>query len=150
MTTSLLLDYSHLFFAALAFAGPVFALVLLHRPWDLATAQRLRQGDLTNGIAATVVLLIGLLRLFYYGKGSDYYFHNLPFVIKLVLYGVATGLSLVSTLEVRRWAPALGRGNLPVLGDIKRGQMRTALVLQVVCVVGMAACAVLAAKGFGA
>lgn len=144
-----LLSYSHLFFAALVFAGPVFALVLLHRPWNIATAQWLRQVDSINGKAATLVLVIGLLRLFYYGKGPDYYFHNLPFVIKLVLYGAATGLSLVSTLEVKRWGPALSRGHVPVLSDRKRGQMRTALFWQLACVVGMAACAVLAARGFG-
>ena len=142
-----LLAYSHSFFAVLVFAGPVFALVLLHRPWDVATAQRLRQVDVVNGIAATLVLLIGLLRLFFYGKGANYYFHNPPFVIKLVLYGVAAGLSVVSTLEVKRWGPALRRGHLPELGDVKRSHMRMALGWQLVCVVGMAVCAVLAAKG---
>lgn len=147
MTASHLLGYSHLFFAVLVFAGPVLALVLLRRPWDLVTAQRLRQVDIINGTAATLVLLIGLVRLFYCGKGVDYYFHNLPFIIKLVLYGVATGLSLVSTLEVKRWGPALARGHLPVLGDHKRSQMRTALVWQLLCVVGIAVCATLAARG---
>lgn len=141
-----LLAYSHSLFAVLVFAGPVFALVLLRRPWDIATAQRLRQVDVVNGIAATLVLLIGLLRLFFYGKGADYYFRNPPFVIKLVLYGVATGLSVVSTLEVKRWGPALSCGHLPVLGDLKRSHMRTALGWQLVCVVGMAVCAMLAAK----
>ena len=147
--TTLLLAYAHLFCAALVFAGPVLALVLLRRPWDLRTAQRLRQVDLINGAAATLVLLIGLVRLFYYGKGANYYFHNLPFITKLALYGVATGLSLVSTLEVKRWGPALARGHLPVLADAKRTQMRRALVWQLLCVVGMAACATLAARGLG-
>ena len=144
-----LLAYSHLVFAALVLVGPVLALVLLSRPWNIATAQRLRQVDLVNGMAATLVLVIGLLRLFYYGKGPDYYFHNLPFVTKLLLYGVATGLSLVSTLEVKRWGPALHLGRLPVLGDQKRSHMRTTLVWQLVCVVGMAVCAALAARGIG-
>ena len=144
-----LLAFSHSFFAVLVFAGPAIALFLLRRPWDIATAQRLQQVDVINGIAATLVLLIGLLRLFSYGKGTDYYFHNPPFVIKLVLYGVATGLSVVSTLEVKRWGPALRRGHLPVLGDRKRSHMRTALAWQLLCVVGMTVCAKLAASGLG-
>lgn len=146
---ALLLAYSHLFFAALVFAGPVLALVLLRRPWDLNAAQRLRQVDMVNGTAATLVLLIGLVRLFCFGKGVDYYVHSIPFVTKLVLYGVATGLSLVSTLEIKRWGPALRQGRVPLLGDRKRGQMRTALGWQLLCVVGMAACATLAARGLG-
>lgn len=144
-----LLAYSHTFFAFLVFAGPVFALVLLHRTWDIATAQRLRQVDLVNGTAATLVLVIGLLRLFYFGKGPSYYFLNLPFVFKLVLYGVASSLSLVLTLEVKRWGASLPLGLLPFLGDRKRSQLRMALGWQLACVLGMAACAVLAANGVG-
>lgn len=143
MTT--LLSYSHLVFAALVLAGPAIALVLLGRPFDMDTATRLRQVDLVNGIAATLVLVIGLVRVFYFGKGADYYFHNLPFLGKLVLYGVASGLSMVSTLEIKRWVVPLKAGRLPVFTEHKRGQMRSALGWQLVCVVGMGVCAVLAA-----
>lgn len=144
-----LLSVAHLFFALLVLAGPLIALHLLRRPIDLASAMRLRQIDALNGIAATLVLLIGLVRLFYFGKGSDYYVHNLPFITKLVLYGVASGLSLVTTLEIRRWAAALGRGSAPVVTGPKLGQMRRALGWQLGCVLGMGACAMLAARGIG-
>ncbi|MGQ0709944.1 MAG: DUF2214 family protein [Rhodoferax sp.] len=146
---SQLLSYSHLFFAALVLAGPITALVLLQRPLDATTATRLRQVDAINGVAATLVLLIGLVRLFYFGKGPDFYFHNLPFIGKLVLYAVASGLSLVCTLETRRWAAPLKSGSVPVLSPQKLGQMRRALGGQLLCVLGMAACATLAARGIG-
>lgn len=145
-----LLSYSHLFFVALVFAGPVAALALLRRPLDATTATRLRRVDTLNGLAATLVLVIGLVRLFYVGKGPDYYFHSLPFVSKLVLYAVASGLSLVSTLEIRRWAAALKTGDAPLVSRQKLGQMRRALGWQLVCVLGMAGCAALASRGLGA
>lgn len=144
-----LLSYSHLFFAVLVLVGPVVALTLLSRPFDVGTAQRLQQVDLINGIAATTVLVMGLVRLFYFGKGANYYFHNVPFIAKLVLYGVASGLSLVSTVEIKRWAAPLKQGSLPVVPQHKRSQMRSALGWQLACVLGMAVCAVLAARGVG-
>jgi len=147
MTT--FLSYSHLFFAVLVLAGPIIALAVLGRPFDLVAAKRLQQVDLLNGIAATLVLVIGLVRLFYFGKGAHYYFHNLPFIGKLVLYGVASGLSLVSTLEIKRWAAPLKMGRLPVVAEHRHGQMRSALAWQLACVVGMVVCAVLAAEGVG-
>ena len=139
-----LLSYAHLVFATAGLAGPVVALALLGRPLDVGVARRLQQVDLANGIAATLVLLVGLVRLFYFGKGADYYFHNLPFIGKLVLYGVASLLSLVSTLEIKRWGVPLRAGRLPVVTAQKLAQMRIALRWQLACVVGMVVCAVLA------
>jgi putative membrane protein len=145
----LLLSCAHLFFAVFVLAGPVFALILLRQPFDAHTAKRLQQVDLVNGIAAALVLAIGLMRLFYFGKGATYYFHSLPFISKLVLYGVASGLSLVSTLEIKRWAVPLKSGRLPFVAEGKFGAMRSALGWQLACVVGMVMCAVLAAQGIG-
>lgn len=141
------LSHAHLFLAVLVLAGPALALVLLHQPFDSRIARRLQQIDLINGVAATLILLIGLVRLFHFGKGPDYYFHNLPFIGKLVLYGIATGLSLVSTLEIRRWAEPLAAGRTPAITARQFGAMRVALSLQLACVIGMVICAVLAAGG---
>lgn len=141
------LSHAHLFLAVLVLAGPALALVLLRQPFDSRIARRLQQIDLINGVAATLILLIGLVRLFHFGKGPDYYFHNLPFIGKLVLYGIATGLSLVSTLEIRRWAEPLAAGRTPAITARQFGAMRVALSLQLACVIGMVICAVLAAGG---
>jgi putative membrane protein len=144
-----LLSYAHLFFAVLVLAGPILALTLLRQPFDAQIAQRLQQVDLVNGIAATLTMVVGLVRLFYFGKGANYYFHNLPFISKLALYGTATGLSLVCTLEIKRWTAPLKAGRVPAVTERKFGAMRSALRLQLACVVGMVICAVLAAKGIG-
>lgn len=144
------LSFAHLFFATLALLGPVLSWVLLHRPLEVSNAIWLRRIDTANGLTATAVLLIGLVRLFYFGKGPDFYFHNLPFIGKLVLYAVASGLSLVCTREIRQWASPLQRGQAPVVSAHTRNQMRRAVGGVGVCVLGMAACASLAARGIGA
>ncbi len=143
------LSFAHLVFAVLVLAGPVVSLILLRQPLDAKTANRLQQVDLINGMAATLVLVIGLMRLFCFGKGAPYYFHSLPFIGKLTLYVVASGLSRVSTLEIKRWVAPLRSGHVPVVGERKLRAMRTALGWQAACVASMVMCAALAAHGIG-
>ena len=100
-----------------------------------------------NGIAATLVLLVGLVRVFYLEKGSAYYFGNGPFLAKLGFYGLASMLSLVPTLEVRHWRAPLQQGRLPTVSDHKLTALRTVAYLQLVCLAAMATCANLAAQG---
>lgn len=100
-----------------------------------------------NGIAATLVLVVGLVRVFYLEKGSAYYFSNGPFLAKLAFYGLASILSLVPTLEVRRWRVPLKNGQLPSLSDQKLSALRAVAYLQLACLAAMVTCANLAAHG---
>jgi putative membrane protein len=123
------------------------SIVQLRRPFDLPGAHRLRKVDMLNGLAATLVLLVGLVRVFYFEKGASYYFHNGPFIAKLSLYGLASALSLVPTLEILRWRVPLKQGLLPSLNPQKLARMRTVANLQLACILAMMVCANLAARG---
>jgi putative membrane protein len=110
-------------------------------------ARLLRRTDRLNGIAATLVLLVGLVRVFHLEKGSAYYFGNGPFLAKLGFYGLASMLSLVPTLEIRRWRVPLQQGRLPTLSDQKLAALYAVACLQLVCLAAMATFANLAAHG---
>lgn len=125
----------------------LMSIVQLRKPFDLNTARLLRNTDMLNGIAATLVLLVGLVRVFYLEKGTAYYFHNGPFVLKLALYGVASVLSLVPTLEILRWRVPLQRGLLPLVSRQKLTRMHRVAYGQFACIVAMVVCANLAARG---
>ena len=131
------------------FACAVVSLVFLQRKFDLNVAKKMQHIDMANAIAATLVLLIGMIRLFHTEKGADYYFHNVPFLAKLAFYGLASILSIVPTLEVLRWKKALKLGQLPVVSDAKIGQLRAVAIGQVLCILAMTMCASLAARGIG-
>lgn len=73
----------------------------------------------------------------------------MPFRAKLTLYGLASILSIVPTLEIFRWKKMLNQGQLPVLSDTKIGQLRAVAIGQVLCILGMMLCASLAARGIG-
>ena len=117
----------------------------LRQPLTVSGARLLRTTDMLNGIAATLVLVVGLVRVFYLEKGSAYYFSNGPFLAKLGFYGLASMLSLVPTLEVRRWRVPLRQGLLPSLSDQKMTALRAVAYLQLACLAAMAICANLAA-----
>lgn len=119
----------------------------LSQPFTVEGARRLRNTDMLNGMAATLVLVVGLVRVFYLEKGSAYYFGNGPFLVKLGFYGLASVLSLVPTLEVRRWTTPLNMGQLPTVNSRKLAAMRTVAYLQMACLAAMVACASLAARG---
>lgn len=70
----------HHAFAATVLVCAVSSLVLLRRRLDARLAGQLQRIDMLNAVAATIVLLAGLARVMYFGKGADYYFHSLPFI----------------------------------------------------------------------
>lgn len=145
-----------LVFAILHYAAVVtllvcalFSIYHLSRPLSVSGARLLRKTDIVNGAAATLVLLVGLVRVFWLEKGPAYYFGNGPFLAKMAFYGLASVLSLVPTLEVRRWKTPLVIGLLPSVDRQKLTTLRAVALLQLACLAAMAVCANLAARGVG-
>ena len=128
------------------FICALLSIYQLRQPLTFPGANRLRKTDMLNGIAATLVLVVGLVRVFYLEKGSAYYFSNGPFLAKLAFYGLASVLSLVPTLEMRRWHTPLKNGQLPILSDQKLITLRAVAYLQLACLAAMATCASLAVR----
>lgn len=141
-------------FAALHHAAVLTLLVCtlvtiyqLRQPITVHSAQLLRSTDILNGIVATLVLVAGLVRVFYTEKGPGYYFGNGLFLAKLGFYGLASVLSLIPTLELRRWRAPLERGQVPDLSNRKRMTLCAVAYLQLAAIAAMAACATMVAQG---
>lgn len=77
--------------------------VLLSRGVDGAALRRLSGVDLGLGISATLLLVIGLLRVFHGLKGAEFYLHNPWFRAKVGAFVLAAALSLLPTLRFMRW-----------------------------------------------
>lgn len=113
----------------------------LRQPFTVGRAKLLRRADIVNGVAATLVLLAGSVRVFYLEKGSAFYFGNGPFLAKLGVYGLASVLSLVPTLEIRRWRVPLQQGQLPTMSKSRRTALHAVAWAQLACLAAMALCA---------
>ena len=127
----------------------VLEFVLVNGELDARGARRLRIADMLFGISSGVVLVAGLLRVFYFEKGAAYYFHSVPFIAKLSLFLAVGLLSIYPTVVFASWGKLLKQGQLPVLGDAQRRKLRAVMHWELAGVVLIILCAVLMARGIG-
>ena len=130
-------------------AALVAEFMLIREPLTPGTARRIRAADAIYGISAGVVLLAGLLRVFHFEKGSDYYFASAPFLAKLSLFIAVALLSIYPTIEFASWGKPLKQGQVPQLSDRKRRTIRSLMHFQLAAIVVLILCATLMAKGIG-
>jgi putative membrane protein len=129
----------------------VLALELILLKLDLTadTARTLVRIDAAFGIAALVLLVVGMLRVFYFEKGAAYYFHSAPFLIKLTSFVVIGLLSIYPTLQFLSWRKALASGQAPTVALPVRQRMRMLVHIELALLVVIVFCAVLMARGVG-
>ena len=123
--------------------------VLIRGELNLGTARKLQRIDMGFGLSAGVVLVVGLLRVFYFEKGASYYFHSAPFVAKLSLFVITGLLSIYPTVEFASWSKSLKQGRMPALTDSKVASIRSVIHWELAAVVAMILCAALMARGVG-
>src|SRR5580658_6282715 len=82
-------------------------------PLTVPQARRLVWTDTLFGAAATVVLLVGLLRVWYFEKGPAYYWHDLFFLIKFGAFVIAGLVSIYPTVTFLSWRRAINAGVAP-------------------------------------
>jgi putative membrane protein len=123
--------------------------VLLRDALTLSGARKLMRADTMLGLSATVVLLIGLARVFYFEKGWAYYSASIPFIAKFSLFVIAAVLSIYPTVAFLSWREPLKRGEVPIVSDRALVQLRTVIGLELAGIVLIILCAALMAKGIG-
>ena len=123
--------------------------ILIRGELNLGTARRLRLADMVFGASSGVVLIVGLLRVFYFEKGASYYFHSAPFIAKLSLFVIVGLLSIYPTVEFASWGKSLKQGQMPVLTGRKIASIRSIIHWELAAVVVIILCAALMAKGVG-
>lgn len=114
---------------------------------SLSIARRLATADAVLGVSATLLLVVGLLRVFYFEKGAAYYFHSHAFLTKLSLFILVAILSLAPTLEFLSWRRALSEGRTPVVNMRKLRTVRMIIHAELAAVVVILLCAAIMARG---
>ena len=146
--TSLFAFLHHIAAFAL-FAALVVELILIGEVLTVGTARRLQVADMVFGISAGVLLLVGLLRVFYFEKGAYYYFHTWTFIAKLTLFLIIGLVSIVPTREFLSWRKAVKQGQAPSVSPDKVRALRSIMHWELVGVVAIILMAALMAKGVG-
>jgi putative membrane protein len=136
--------------AAFALVGALAAeFVLIRGELNARTAARILAADAVYGASAGIVVVVGLLRVFYFDKGAGYYLHSIPFLLKFTLVVLAGGLSMVPTREYLSWYKPLKQGRPPVLDEGRRKRLRQIIHAELAIVAGILLCAALMARGVG-
>ncbi|MCB1183467.1 DUF2214 family protein [bacterium] len=136
--------YLHYLGFGLLFATLAAELALFRPAVSGEVARRLARIDALYGLAAVVVLATGLLKVFVYGKSAAYYGQNFVFHIKVTLFAIVFGLSLVPTVRFFR---ARGAANgTTVTYPAATGRL---LVIEMAVLVLIPLLGVLMAHGYG-
>lgn len=123
--------------------------VLFKAPLDLRRARSLMLADLAYGICAGLVLLTGIARVLWYGKGWSYYLHNGLFHAKVGLFILVALMSILPTLVFLNWRPALKAGQVPQPSARQIVLVTWCIRVELLLLLLMPLLAALMARGFG-
>ena len=121
----------------------VLEFVLIRDELTERSARRLRIIDSIYGASAGLLLVIGLLRVFYFEKSASYYFQSIPFLVKLALFIAVGLLSIYPTVTFASWKKSLNAD------AAKLRILRRIIHWELAAVVGILLCAALMARGIG-
>lgn len=120
---------------------------LIRQDLTLAIARRLPIVDAVLGISAGFLLVVGLLRVFFFEKGAAYYFHSHAFMTKFSVFIAVGLLSIIPTLEFLSWRKPVKAGEIPAVSARKLRFIRSVIHGELAAVVIILLCAAMMARG---
>jgi putative membrane protein len=110
-------------------------------------ARRLQRIDLWYGVSAVMLLVAGVLRVIYGGKGYQFYVESTLFWVKMALVLIISILSIYPTIRYIRWG-TIAEGGM-VVPDAEFMRIRSLLRIQVIGVLLVLLVAPAMARGMG-
>jgi putative membrane protein len=120
---------------------------LIRQELTLSSARRLVVTDMVLGIAAGALLVIGLLRVSFFEKGADYYFHSHAYLAKFSLFIVIGLLSIVPAMKFVSWRKAVSVGQVPAISARKLRLVTGVIHGELFAIVIILPCAAIVARG---
>jgi putative membrane protein len=147
--TSALLAFLHHLSAFVVFAALMVELVLVKAQLTTTSARAVLRMDAVYGAAATVLLIVGFVRVFYTEKGAFYYFNSTAFIAKITLFAIVGLLSIYPTVQFMGWRKALKAQQTPVLEEARRRTIRMVIHTELTLLAIIMLCAAMMARGLG-
>ena len=116
---------------------------------SLTEARRIQRMDLIYGISAGFILVVGLLRVFFFEKGAAYYAHNWFFWTKMAGFALAALLSIYPTIRFVSWNQSFARNQVPEISDQDLSRIKLVLRLELAAIVLILFSAAMMARGLG-
>ena len=149
MVTSALLAFLHHLMAFTLTACLVYEFVAYRRNMSVEEIRRIQRVDLAYGVSAGLLLLVGLLRVFFFEKGVNFYIHSPFFWVKMGAFAIVGLLSIDPTIRYIRWNKILSQDQTPEISDAEYGRTRRLLALEVLGIAVILLAAPMMARGIG-
>lgn len=127
----------------------IYEFIAYRKNMSLDEMRRIQRVDIWYGISAGVVLVAGLLRVFFFEKGALYYSSNPVFWIKMSLFALVGILSIYPTIRFIKWIPAFSQNQIPEISDKEFKRIRLILTCELVGLALILFAAPAMARGLG-
>ena len=148
MTTAFMAFLHHLFAFTLV-ACVVYEFIAYRKGMTIEEARRIQRADLMYGISAGILLIVGLLRVYFFEKGPNFYIHNPFFWVKMTAFVIVGLLSIDPTIRYLRWNKTLKENKVPEIDDNEFKRTRLLLWLEVIGIGVILFSAPMMARGIG-
>lgn len=128
----------------------VYEFVAFRKNLTVHEARRILHVDTAYGISAGLLIVFGLLRVFFFEKGSDFYLNNTMYWIKMGLFILVGLLSIYPTVRFLKWRTALKENKVPEITDNEFKNIRFLIHLELAGIVLILLIAPMMARGIGA
>lgn len=149
MVTTALMAFLHHLMAFTLTACLVYEFVAYRKNMGIEEIRRIQRVDLVYGISAGLLLVIGLMRVFFFEKGVNFYINNPFFWVKIIAFLIVGLLSIDPTIRYIRWNKTLRQNALLTISDGEYKRTRLLLWLEVTGIAIILLAAPLMARGIG-
>jgi putative membrane protein len=148
MTSGIMAFLHHI--AAFALTGAIiYEHITFRKDLSLAEARRIQIMDIIYGISAGVLVIVGLLRVFYFEKGAAFYAQNWFFWTKMAGFALAALLSIYPTVRFLSWRKVVARGQVPEISEQDVKRIKMILRLETLAIAIIIFSAAMMARGLG-
>jgi len=148
MLTAVMAFLHHLFAFTMT-ACLVYEFIAYRKGMTIEEARRIQRVDLIYGISAGLLLMVGLLRVYFLEKGPSFYAHSPFFWVKMVTFAIVGLLSIDPTIRYLRWSKTLKQNSLPEISDKEFNRTRLLLGLELAGIAVILFSAAAMARGVG-
>ena len=149
MISTALMAFLHHLFAFTLTACLVYEFVAFRKGMTFEEARRIQRVDLAYGISAGLLLVVGLLRVFFFEKGLNFYIHSPFFWVKMGAFLIVGLLSIDPTIRFLRWNKTLSQNKAPEISEDEFKRTRILLWLELAGIVIILFAAPMMARGVG-
>ena len=149
MISTAMMAFLHHLFAFTLVACVVYEFIAYRKGMTIDEARRIQRADLVYGISAGLLLAVGLLRVFFFEKGVNFYIHSQFFWVKMSAFLIVGLLSIDPSIRYIRWNKTLSQNKAPEISEAEFKRTRLLLWLELAGIVIILLAAPMMARGIG-